>query len=136
MTLFEPSSGDGARAGRVAELDLPPRFRVEDRPERDVVRVCPVGEVDLATVDGVRAHIVELRDAGFTRIVLDLREVTFLASAGLRLMLEARRAAQADGWEFAVIDGSSGVQRLLDATGLRSMIDFVDPSGREARRWR
>jgi anti-anti-sigma factor len=120
----------GAENGRDAGADPvgPPGFSVEVCPERSVVRVCPVGEVDLSTVGEVRAQIEELKSAGFTRVVLDLREVTFLDSTGLRLMLEEQASSRADGWEFAVIDGSTAVQRLFDVTGLRSMIRFVDPS--------
>jgi anti-anti-sigma factor len=46
--------------------------------------------------------------------VLDLREVSFMDSAGLRLVLEASRA----GASFAVVRGPREVQRLFDLVGL------------------
>jgi anti-anti-sigma factor len=55
------------------------------QPERDVVRVCPRGEIDIDTVGAVRSQLDELVGAGFTRVVLDLRDTTFLDSTGLRL---------------------------------------------------
>jgi anti-anti-sigma factor len=125
--------GEPREAGR--SLALPPRFRVDTWPDRGVVHVRPVGEVDLATVDVVRTSIEELKAAGFKRVVLDLREVTFLDSTGLRLMLEAQASSRADGWEFAVIDGSPAVQRLFDVSGMRSVICFLDPARTQDRTW-
>jgi len=55
-------------------------FRIDVEPARDSVRVAPVGELDLATVDKLRAEIERLRESGFARIVLDLRGVRFLDS--------------------------------------------------------
>jgi anti-anti-sigma factor len=106
--------------------DLPPPFCVEVHPQREFVRVRPVGEIDVATVDRVRGQFEDLKAVGFTRIVLDMRDVTFVDSTGLRLMLEAQESSRADGWEFAVIDGSSSVQHLLQVTGMRHVLDFVD----------
>ena len=42
------------------------RFLVEVVPERDVVRVRPVGEIDLGTVGDVRAELERLREAGLS----------------------------------------------------------------------
>lgn len=109
-------------------LPSPFSFRVEVQPERDVVRVCPVGEVDLATVDDVRARMDEVRASGFTHVVLDLRDTTFLDSTGLRLVIEAHASSAADGWEFGLIEGPAEVQRVFEIAGLCSRLPFVDPS--------
>ena len=62
-------------------------FRVDVHPERDSVRVVPVGELDTATADELQTKLCELREAGFDRVVLDLRELEFLDSTGLRLLV-------------------------------------------------
>jgi anti-sigma B factor antagonist len=115
-------------------------FTVEVEPQREVVRVCPCGEVDLATVGDVREQVDELLSAGFTRVLLDLREATFLDSTGLRLIIELARSSQADGWQFVLIDGSAPVRRVFDVTGLRSHLPFVDASEvalpQGSRKWR
>jgi anti-anti-sigma factor len=63
-------------------------FHCEVQPERQAVRVRPVGEVDLATVGVVEAHLAELASAGFKQLTLDLRAVSFLDSTGLRMILQ------------------------------------------------
>jgi anti-anti-sigma factor len=120
-------SADGSRAESV-----PKPFEVEVRPERDAVRLCPSGEVDIATVDRLREELQELKSAGFKRVILDLRQATFLDSAGLHLVLEADAASRADGWDFAVIQGPPVVQRSFEVAGLLGQLPFVD-AGPEAR---
>ena len=61
----------------VDESDVEP-FRCEVEPDRATVRVRPIGELDLATVPLVGAELAELWSVGFTRLVVDLRAVTFL----------------------------------------------------------
>jgi hypothetical protein len=41
-------------------------FRIDVEPSRDSVRVAPVGELDIATVDKLRAEVDRLRQSGFT----------------------------------------------------------------------
>jgi anti-sigma B factor antagonist len=101
------------------------RFRLEVEPERDLARVCPVGEVDLATAPSVHARVQELASDGFTRVTLDLREVTFLDSSGLRMVLALCASAEADHWEFRVIEGPRDVQRVFELTGVAPMVPFV-----------
>ena len=96
-------------------------------PEGDAAHVCPVGEIDLDTVSQVRDRLEELRAAGFRRLILDLRGVTFLDSTGIRLVLETDAAARADGFDFGLIEGPANVQRAFEITGLRGGLPFVDP---------
>jgi len=112
-------------------------FRVEIEPEREAVRVCPVGEVDLGTAGRVRAAIQELIGAGFECVLLDLRRTTFLDSTGLRLALEIHALSSQDGWRFGLIEGPDDVQRAFDIAGLRSVLPFVNPSDihRGPRSW-
>jgi hypothetical protein len=52
---------------------IPPEepFRCEVMPERDAVKVRPVGELDMDTAPVLDAQMRELRDSGFRRLVLD-----------------------------------------------------------------
>jgi anti-anti-sigma factor len=117
-------SADGSDRPPIDELPI--EFRVEVEPDREVVRVCPVGDVDLNTVDEVRAQVEGLTAAGFKRVVLDLRQTTFLDSTGLRLVLDAHSASAKDGTEFAVIAGPPEVQRAFEVAGLDSRLPFVE----------
>ena len=109
----------------VGEAIVPP-FRVDVEPEREFVRVCPHGEIDVATTGTVRERIADLMKEGFRRIVVDLRQATFLDSTGLRLMVDLDASSRSAGWRFAIIAGPAEVQRAFEVTGLLARLPFVD----------
>jgi anti-sigma B factor antagonist len=111
-------------------------FCVDVTPERDVVRVCPRGDIDLATVGAVRERVDELTGAGFRRVVLDLRGVTFLDASGLHLLVELDASSHADGWSLTITEGRSDVQRPFEVTGLRSRLPFAGVAQNGHRSWR
>jgi anti-anti-sigma factor len=76
------------------------------------------GELDFANVGAPQAALDELRSAGWTDIVADLRELQFMDSTGLSLLLSADRDARREGWAFSAVDGCPAVTRLLEACGL------------------
>ena len=102
----------------------PEPFRCEVEPARDAVRVRPIGELDLATVPLVEAELAELWSVGFTRIVLDLRDVCFLDSTGIRLLLNWHAHSAADGMVFGVISGPESVQRVLEVVGIADRLTY------------
>jgi anti-sigma B factor antagonist len=101
-------------------------FRCELDPERERVRVRPIGEMDIATVPVVEAHLNELTAAGSTQVTLDLRAVSFLDSTGLRMILEWDARSRADGFAFSLVAGPPAVQRLFDLTDTTTRLAFVD----------
>jgi anti-sigma B factor antagonist len=101
-------------------------FRIDVEPARDSVRVAPVGELDIATVDKLRGEVERLRESGFDKLVLDLRGVRFLDSTGLRLVLELDQAAREASQELMIIRGSSVVQRIFEVTQVAERLHFID----------
>jgi anti-sigma B factor antagonist len=101
-------------------------FRVEVAPDRDVVYVSPIGEIDMSTAGELAGQMQELRRSGFACVVLDLRGATFIDSTGLHLILEEHAAAEADGGGFAIRPGPPAVQRIFDVTGLEGRLPFLD----------
>jgi anti-sigma B factor antagonist len=106
-----------------ARPDFDP-FRVEVRPERDAVRVVPVGELDVDTAGELEAQLDELLDAGFDTVVLDLRELDFIGSTGIRAILLGSERARDAGCDFSIISGSPAVQRVFDVCGLLEQLRF------------
>ncbi len=64
-----------------------PDFGIEVLPARERVIVSVSGELDMATTDRLRAAVGELYEMGFSRLVLDLRTVTFIDSTALEFLL-------------------------------------------------
>jgi anti-sigma B factor antagonist len=103
----------------------PDGFSVSTVPRRDEIVVVPAGELDLVSVDLLEREIDELRSAGFANIVIDLRQLTFIDSQGLRLLIVLRNAAQRDGQTLKLIAGSSDVQRLFVMTATGDLFDWA-----------
>lgn len=101
-----------------------PEFSVDVRRDGDaVVVVAPTGEIDLSTVEEVRAR---LRQHERGTLVLDLRGVEFLDSSGLTMILEQHRRAEQAGFPFVLTRGPERVQRIFDITGLMHRLTFRD----------
>jgi len=88
----------------------------------DVVTVVAQGEVDIDNCqrfgDALVAHV-----APSTKLRVDLKDVGYMDSSGLRSLLSARAAMEGAGGSFTVSDASSIVRRLLEITGLTSLLE-------------
>jgi anti-anti-sigma factor len=101
-------------------------FRCDVEPEHGRVRVTPHGELDLATVPDVERRLRELRESAFDRIVFDMRELVFMDSTGLRLVMREHAAAAADGREFVLVPGAPAVQRIFEVACVSDQLTFTD----------
>lgn len=113
----------------VAQAHRPPTFSIAVEPRRDAVQIAPKGELDLATVEQLRHELAEVIDAGFTRIVIDLRGVEFLDSTGLHALITADAHAQRDGWTLEIIPGPRAVQRIFELTCTLDRLPFTTNGG-------
>jgi anti-anti-sigma factor len=122
--LMRDPRTSAARSTPPAAEEIPAQFRVDVQPERDLVRVFPVGDLDLATVADVRAQLDELKAAGFSHLILDLCRTTFLDSSALHMVVEINEAAANDGFAFTITPGPPIVQRAFELTGLDTRLPF------------
>lgn len=100
------------------------RFTMAVEPEEGGVRVALSGDLDsiCAYTFDARLREVEERDPQF--IVLDLRELSFVDSAGVGRILAAHRRARQAGRPLRLTRGSKTVQRVLAITALDQVLEF------------
>jgi len=91
-------------------------------------RLLLAGELDIASAPILEARIASLCENGTTRIVLDLSELTFMDSTGLRALLAADKLCAAKGQTFALSGATAPVQRLFELTGVSGALQF-EPGG-------
>jgi anti-anti-sigma factor len=77
------------------------------------------GELDMATAGRLVGAVAEL-PGGHEPVVLDLSNVSFLDSSGVRALLEVSDRATDGGRPIGLLRPSVAVTRLLDLVGLRS----------------
>jgi anti-sigma B factor antagonist len=87
--------------------------------ERDGATVVTVrGEVDLGSGHHLRDIVLEQLLAGRLRVVVDLREVEFLDSVGLGMLVAARKRARSLGGDLLVVATTDRVRRPFEVTGI------------------
>ena len=96
---------------------VPEPFRVVESAAdgRRVIAAC--GELDLAT-----AAQLEERLAGNIDTVLDLSELSFIDSTGLRVLVSTANRAQAEAWEFTVRNPQPTVLRVIRLVALEQLL--------------
>ncbi len=88
--------------------------------------VAPVGRMDALNAPHLRVRCDTLLADGTSRIVIDLREVDFLDSAGLAAMVGAlKRARSAGGDVKLVMPRSISVSRILELTSFDRVFEIT-----------
>jgi anti-anti-sigma factor len=63
-------------------------------------------------------------------VVIDMREVTFIDSTGLALLLRTEAASRQDGFELEILRSpAAAVRSALEASGLERVLPFVEGTG-------
>lgn len=105
-------------------LSVPPAasslpFDVAVSRPASTVTVTATGEVDTLTAPELRRAIEQaLAVSGVDELVIDLRAVTFLDSAGLCALANVHRAATAAGTRTRLLCATASVVHVLRLTGL------------------
>lgn len=84
------------------------------------------GELDLASAPQLEKELERVNEAQPELMILDLREVDFMDSTGLRLVVTAHQRAKDAGRRFGVVNGKKQVQRLLSLTRVEEQLTVVD----------
>jgi len=103
-------------------------FRVEVRHEEGATVLAVAGELDLATSPTLEQQLALLSGGSNSQepLILDLRELEFIDSTGLGVLVRAHQRAQDLGRRFGVIRGRRQVQRLLALTGVAERMPVAD----------
>jgi anti-anti-sigma factor len=101
-------------------------FRVEVRNEGKAAVVVVSGELDLASGPQLEAVLERLSGPPTELLVIDLREVEFMDSTGLSIIVKAHQRFADAGHRLALVRGAPQVQRLLDLTGVAERLPLVD----------
>lgn len=101
-------------------------FDVQTSQEDYGLRAALSGEVDLSTVEEVEEKLRSAIDGAPGLLVMDLREVTFLDSSGLRMVLKANRELSENGGRLVVVQGARRVAKVFELTGAHEELEIVD----------
>lgn len=92
------------------------RLTIDDLDDAAGLRLS--GELDSHTSSDLEAHLEHLVGGADPEIVLDLANVEFLDSAGLRVVIAQHQRLADAGRRLVLANPSAPVVRLLEITGL------------------
>jgi anti-anti-sigma factor len=98
----------------------------------DTAVVSVEGRVDTVTAPEFEQKMLEWIDSGENLLVLDLSEMEYISSAGLRAFLISAKRAKANGGGLACCCLQDMVRRVFEVSGF-SLVIPVYPSADEAR---
>jgi anti-anti-sigma factor len=84
------------------------------------------GELDIATAGELEAKIKQVCLDGAGEVLLDLDQLMFVDSTGLRYLIAARALCEQSGCRFALMHARAPVDRLFELTGLAQKLPFRD----------
>jgi anti-sigma B factor antagonist len=109
----------------------PPLLTSITRPAPGTAVLAVSGEIDSLTAQPLEQAVRELLDDPSDDVlVVDLDEVTFLASSGLAVLIRGARRAASRDLRLRLVTGSRAVRRPLEVTGSDQLFDmYEDVSG-------
>jgi anti-sigma B factor antagonist len=102
------------------------QFHVDVRREGPAAVVVVSGELDLASGPELESELDRLSGPETRLVVIDLRQLDFMDSTGLSIIVRAHQRMAGEGCEMGLVKGSQQVQRLLDLTGVADRLRLVD----------
>jgi anti-sigma B factor antagonist len=120
------ASSDGPHrtgSARAVEVAGPQPFAVEVQRRDAVAIVQPRGELDLVTVETLRAALDGIQST--ERLVVDLRGLSFMDSTGLQLLVALHQRAQRDRLQLTLVAPAAPVDRAIQLCGVDKTLPFV-----------
>jgi len=100
-------------------------FHVRVRRQGQAAVIAVAGELDLATGPELEAQLGGISPTSTELVVVDLRELEFMDSTGLSIIVRAHQRFAGEGCRLVLVRGSPQVQRLLDLTGVAERIPLA-----------
>jgi anti-sigma B factor antagonist len=101
-------------------------LNVDIRDGTQAVVIGVSGELDLASSPALEQELERGAAANAEVIIVDLRNLEFMDSTGLSVLVRAHQRATENGQRFGVVRGPQQVQRLLSLTGVADRLNLAD----------
>jgi anti-sigma B factor antagonist len=104
----------------------PTQFEIKDGGSGSAVTVSIAGELDMSTAQALSQHVDEHLSAGVTDLTLDLEQIAFMDSSGLRLLIELNDRSRHQAWRLTLRPPKhEDAVLVLRATGADTALPFV-----------
>jgi anti-anti-sigma factor len=109
----------------------PTNFEIAEREDDGAVILTVTGELDMNTVEVLSDHAQRQLDSGAGVLVIDLSELAFMDSSGLRLLIALNDRSRGEDWTLRLRTPRDQAARMvLRATGADEALPFEDADHR------
>ena len=84
------------------------------------------GRIDTATSPGFEKAVAEQLATELSKLALDLSEVDYISSSGLRVLLSTLKKLHAGGGKLVLVNPQPYVMEVLDVSGFSGIFTIVD----------
>ena|ERR1700710_1867165 len=102
------------------------KLMVHSEREGDLHTIYVRGELDLATAHDLERELIKVEDTDALSIILDLSDLQFIDSTGVRVLLSAHARSRANSNRLTLLRGSAAVQRVFEVTGILNLLPFAN----------
>ncbi len=92
----------------------------------DALVIALAGGLDTVEAEPTERELMGAEEQGGARLVLDLRDLRFIDSTGLSLLINADRRARRAGRKVTFVSGAGASRRILRTVGLDTRLDVVE----------
>lgn len=97
-------------------------MKIASSQHGDVTLVSATDNLDATTFAEAKAYLDAEIEAGHTKLVIDVSDVTFLGSAGLRAILATMRQARSTGGDVRLAGAEGNIKRVVDLAGFAKIM--------------
>jgi anti-anti-sigma factor len=103
------------------------RFRIAvSRPLERLSVVALAGELDLACAPELSRALADLAGTGCDRVVVELSELSFIDSTGIKALIAAARAMEEEGGALTLSAPTPNVARVFEIVKLSDVIPIEE----------
>lgn len=99
---------------------------IETKEQGETVTLSLAGELDLPAAQSVGSELGRVESRKPQALVLDLRQLEFIDSSGVQLVVSADNRAREAGHRLAVVKGPKQVHRVFETLMLDGKLDMVE----------
>jgi anti-anti-sigma factor len=121
--VTERSTPEPSPAERIIDLG---QLTVRSERDGDTHTIALRGEMDLSNAGEVERELLHAEATQARTIVVDLSELTFMDSTGIRLLIAADARSRADSCRLSLTRPPAAVARVLCIAGVDELLPFRD----------
>jgi anti-sigma B factor antagonist len=92
----------------------------QERTGKSTVTLTLHGRLDTVNAPQLESKIKEQED--ITELTLDFKEVEYISSMGLRVLLQAKKTMKANGVRLTIINMRESVREIFEMTGFLNLM--------------